>query len=355
MILPSSYGVFLLVLLLGMLAWGIWANTLKAAGEKWRFELYYFDFAIGVLFAATLIALTFGNLGFDGFSFTDDLRLAGKRQDLFGFCAGAIFNLGNMLLLAALSLVGMSISFPVSMGFALVVGVLWNYALNPGGNGVLMFTGAAVTAGAVITGVVAWRTYAADQLLTAAHAAKTQAAARVKIRKRGVSSVGIGLGLGGGLMLGSFAPVLQMARAGENGLGPYSAGFIFAMGILFSTFVYNLFFMNLPVKGEPIDMGSYFRAPLRRHALGLLGGLIWYIGAIASLLASRVEGAARIQPSVAYAIGQAGILIAAACGLFLWREFPGADSRVKGYLGLMLFLLAMGIGLVSSSSLGPAY
>src|SRR5579863_163225 len=109
MILPSSYSVILIVLFAGMLSWGTWANTLKAAGQKWRFELYCFDFAFGVIVAATLIALTFGNLGFDGFSFRDDLQLAGKRQDVFALGAGVIFNLGNMLLLASLSLVGMAI------------------------------------------------------------------------------------------------------------------------------------------------------------------------------------------------------------------------------------------------------
>jgi glucose uptake protein len=348
MILPSSYSVILIVLIAGMLSWGTWANTLKAAGRKWRFELYYFDFAVGVVIAATLIALTFGNLGFDGFSFKDDLQLAGKRQDLFAFGAGAIFNLGNMLLLAALSLLGMAIAFPVGMGFALVVGVLWNYALNPGGNGILMFTGAAVVIGAVVSGVVAYRAYTSGPLPIAN---STQSMAK----KTGANSIGIALALAGGLMLGSFAPIVQMARTGENGLGPYSCGFIFAVGLLFSTFVYNLFFMNLPVNGEPLEMAEYFRAPLKKHSLGILGGIIWYIGAIASLLASRVEGAASVQPSVGYAFSQTGIIIAAICGLFLWREFADADSKVKTWLGLMLVLLAIGIGLVSSSSIAPAY
>ncbi len=349
MILPGSYNVVLLVLIVGMLSWGTWANTLKAAGDKWRFELYCFDFAIGVVIASVALALTFGNLGFDGFSFTDDLRLAGKRQDLFAFGAGGIFNLGNMLLLAALSLVGMATAFTVAMGVALVVGVLWSYALNPGGSALLMFTGAAVVIGAVVTGVLAYRNYATQQLRAAAEGAKT------KPKRTTVGKKGIVLGVAGGFMLGSFAPLVQMARSGENGLGPYSAGFIFAIGVFFSTFVYNLFFMNLPVKGEPLDMAEYLRGSLQRHGMGLLGGIVWYIGAIASLLGSRVEGAAKVQPSIGYALGQAGIIIAAICGLFLWREFANADSKVKTYLGLMLVLLAIGIGLVSTASLPPAY
>lgn len=348
MILPASYSVLLIVLVLGMLCWGTWANTLKAAGEKWRFELYCFDFAAGVLIAALIIALTFGNLGFDGFSFADDLRLAGKRQDLFAFLAGVIFNLGNMLLLGALSVVGMSIAFSVAMGFALVIGVLWSYALNPGGNAVLMFVGAALVAAAVVTSVMAYRIYAGEKLRAAAAAAA--ATAKTKPKRTTVSSKGVALALVGGLMLGSFPPLVQMARAGENGLGPYSAGFVFSVGIVFSTFVYNLFFMNLPVKGQPIDLAEYFRAGLSRHALGLLGGILWYIGAIATLVASRAEGAVRVKLPLRYVLGQAGIVIAAICGLYLWHEFADADSRVKTYLGVTLVLLVIGIGLVSSSS-----
>jgi glucose uptake protein len=349
MILPSSYVALLVLLICGMFASGAWANTLKATGEKWRFELYCFDFAVGVLVAAAVIALTWGNLGFDGFSFMDDLRLAGKRQDLFAFVAGAIFNLGNMLLLAALSLVGITIAFPVTMGFALAVGVCWNYALNPGGNAVLLFSGAAVVFGAVVATILAYRVYAADRLQAIADPGKS------KSKKNKISSKGIALGFAGGLLLGSFSPLVQTAMFGENGLGPYSAGFIFAIGIFFSTFVYNLFFMNLPVKGDPIDLGEYFRAKMQRHWMGILGGILWYSGAVASLIGGRVGGVMKVQPSILYILGQGGIIIAAICGLLIWNEFAGADARVKTYLGLMLILLAIGIGIVSTASVIPAY
>jgi glucose uptake protein len=339
----------MLVLFLGMFAWGTWANTLKAAGGKWRFELYCIDFAIGTLIAATLIALTWGNLGFDGFSFTDDLRLAGKRQELFAFGAGTIFNLGNMLLLAGVSLVGMGVAFPVSLGFGLVVGVCWNYALNPGGNTALLATGAVVVLGAVVVAAFGYRTYTAELMRVLLEAG------RIKSKNATISSRGIVLGVAGGLLLGSFAPLLQLAREGENGLGPYSSGFMLAVGVLFSTFVFNLFFMNLPVKGEPVDLGEYLRAPIKSHGMGLLGGIIWYIGAIATLLGNRVEGAPKVQPAYVFAFSQVGIIIASICGIVVWHEFAGADPKVKTYLGLMLVLLAIGIGIVSTASLVPAY
>jgi glucose uptake protein len=180
-------------------------------------------------------------------------------------------------------------------------------------------------------------------------------AGRIKSKNATISSKGVVLGVAGGFLLGSFAPLVQLAREGDNGLGPYSSGFMMTIGIVFSTFVFNLFFMNLPVKGEPVDVGEYFRAPMQSHGMGLLGGIIWYIGAIATLLGNRVEGAAKVQPSYVFAFSQVGIIIASICGIVVWTEFAGADPKVKTYLGLMLVLLAIGIGIVSTASLVPAY
>ena len=338
MILPGSYIAALLLLIAGMVGWGMWANLFKAAGGKWRFELFYFDFAIGVLLAATVVALTAGSLGFDGFSFSDDLRLAGKRQDLFGFAAGVVFNLGNMLMLAAVSITGMAVAFPAAMGFALIVGACWNFAANPGGNLALLLGGAVAIGGAIVFDVVAFKTWSAAKL-------KARVEAGTAKRKRKTSLKGVFLSLVGGLLLGAFAPLVQLGREGENGLGPYSIGFVFAVGILFSTFVFNLFFMNLPVQGDTVDIAEYLKAKSTRHVLGIWGGIVWYIGMIASLVSVRLEGNAQVPAPVIYVLGQGGIVIATLCGLFLWREYAGADDAVKIRLGLMLFLLLAGIGL----------
>jgi glucose uptake protein len=342
MILPGSYAAVLILLIAGMLGWGMWANLFKVAGGKWRFELFYFDFAIGVLLAATLLAFTAGSLGFDGFSCADDLRLAGKRQDLWGFVAGVVFNLGNMLLLGAVSITGMAVAFPAGMGCALIVAAIWNFALNPGVSIALVLIGAAGVAGAIVFDILAFKTWSAARL-------KAQAEAGTGKTKRRKSSLkGVFIGLAGGLLLGSFAPLIELSRLGENGLGPYSLGFIFAVGVLFSTFVFNLFLMNLPLQGQPIEMAEYFRARLPRHGLGILGGIVWYIGLIATLIGGRVEGAARVGAPVSYALAQTGIVIAALCGLFLWRELPGADDAVRIRLGLMFLLLAVGIGVLTA-------
>jgi glucose uptake protein len=342
MILPGSHTAVLIMLIVGMLAWGAWANLFKAAGGKWRFELFYFDFAVGLLLASVVLALTAGSLGFDGFSVRDDLQLAGKRQELWGFTAAVVFNLGNMLLLGAVSIAGMAVAFPAGMGCALVVAAFWNFALNPGGSAALLFAGAAVVAGAIVFDILAFRTWSADK-------AKAAQAESGKIRKRKSTAKSVFLSLAGGLLIGSFQPLIQLGREGENGLGPYSIGVMFAIGVIFSTFVFNLFFMNLPVQGKPIEIAEYFNAKLSRHGLGIVGGAVWYIGMIASLVGGRVEGSARVAAPVSFALEQSAIVIAALCGVFLWREYAGADTSVKVRLGLMFVLLLAGIGVMTAA------
>jgi glucose uptake protein len=345
MILPGSYAAVLILLIAGMLAWGTWANLFKAAGGKWRFELFCFDFAIGVLLAAAVLALTAGSLGFDGFSVGDDLRLAGKRQELWGFTAGMVFNLGNMLLLAAVSVAGMAVAFPAAMGCALIVAAAWNFALNPGGNAALLFGGAAVVAAAIVFDILAFRIWSIAR-------AKAEAGpGRPRRRKSSLKSAF--LSLAGGVLIGSFGPLIQLSGTGENGLGPYSIGLVFAFGVLFSTFVFNLFFMNLPVQGKPIEIAEYVKGGLSRHGLGLAGGSVWYIGMIASLVSTRAEAAARVEAPVSYALAQGGIVIAALCGIFLWREYEGANAPVKMRLGAMFFLLLAGIGIVTAGVASP--
>jgi glucose uptake protein len=246
-----------------------------------------------------------------------------------------------MLLLGGISIAGMAAAFPAGMGCALIVAAFWNFALHPGGNAALLFGGAAVVAGAIVFDILAFKTW------SVAKAAQAEAGPG-KTRRRKPTLKGAFLSIAGGLLIGSFWPLIQLGRAGENGLGPYSIGVIFAIGILFSTFVFNLFFMNLPVQGKPIEMAEFFKAGLSRHALGVMGGIVWFCGLIASLIGARVEGALRVGAAVSYPLEQGAIVIAALCGVFLWREYAGADISVKIRLGLMFFLLVAGIGIITA-------
>ncbi|MBL8179581.1 MAG: multidrug DMT transporter permease, partial [Bryobacterales bacterium] len=265
MILPTTYWAALVLAILSMICWGSWANTFKMTG-KWRFELFYFDYAFGVLLAAVVAAFSLGQLGTE-LSFIDNTMIAGKRQLAYATAGGAIFNLANMLLVAAISLSGMAVAFPVGIGLALVIGVVWNYYINPQGNPLFLFSGV----GLVILAIVL------DALAYGAHS-KAQAEATGKKAKGGVK--GIVVSLISGVLMGSFYPVVELSKVGDIGLGPYAVAFFFAIGVFASTFVFNIYFMNLPVHGKSVDFGAYFKGTGRQHLLGLLGGILWCSGAI---------------------------------------------------------------------------
>ena len=255
-----------------------------------------------------------------------------------------VFNLANMLLVAAISLAGLSVAFPVGIGLALVIGVIWNYILKPQGNPTLLFTGAAIVAGAIIVDAFAYRTLEAGQ---AAQAAK-QGAAHVP---RKTTGKGIVLSLLSGVLMGSFFPLVEMGKAGPLGLGPYTIGFVFALGVFLSTFVFNLFFMNFPVEGPPVAISEYFKGTGRQHLLGIVGGLIWATGTIANFVAASAPESVQVGPAISYAIGQGATMVSALWGLLVWKEFAGAAPRVRLQVAVMLILFVCGLGLVSVAPL----
>jgi glucose uptake protein len=335
MILPSTYEVALLLSIVSMICWGSWANTQKMAG-KWRFELFYFDYSLGVLLASVILGFTFGTMG-DGMTFVDNFLITGKRQMFFGVVGGVVFNLANMLLVAAIAVAGLAVAFPVGIGLALVIGVVWNYILNPQGNPTLLFTGAGLVVTAIIVDALAYRAYAASR-----PASKGRPKASAK---------GIVLSLVSGLLMGSFYPLVEMGKADENGLGPYAIAFMFAMGVFFSTFIFNIYFMNLPVEGEAVGMADYIRGTVKQHLLGVFGGLVWCCGTIANFVAASSPPEVNVGPAVSYALGQGATLISALWGLLVWKEFAGAAGRVRVLIVAMLVLFVVGLSLVSVAPL----
>jgi len=340
MILPTTYYATFALLVLGMLFWGSWANTFKLAGN-WRFELYYFDFALGVMITAAIAAFTLGTLGFDGFSFRDDLLHASKKQDLYAFVAGGIFNLANMLFVAAISLSGMAVAFPIAIGVALIVSVFWGYAVHPQGSPVLLFAGAAIILLAVLAAAQAYKQYKLHNL------DELVRTGQVKSTRKKVSAKAIVIAVISGLLMSCFAPLVQRSMEGDTGLGPYSVGVLFALGMFLSTFLFNLFLMNLPVEGAPLEIFEYFRGNIRQHILGLLGGTVWYAGMLSILVAAMAEGPASVGAPWIQGLGGAAVLVAALFGLLKWKEFVQAPSKVRAMLGVMLALYALGLGMIS--------
>jgi len=354
MILPSTYGAALLLTILSMICWGSWANTFKLTG-KWRFELFYFDFAAGVLLAAIVAAITVGSMGSE-LSFSDNLLITGKTQLAWGLGAGVVFNLANMLLVGAISIAGMAVAFPVGIGLALVVGVVWNYFLNPQGNPFLLAAGVTLVAGAIILDALAYAAHAREKRRIAEAAAppataQTRSRPSKKAAAQKTSFKGIVISLVSGLLMGSFYPMVEMGKAGENGLGPYAIAFMFAVGVFLSTFVFNLYFMNLPVEGEPVAFSQYVRGTMKQHGLGIAGGLIWCTGAIANFVAASSPKDVQLGPAISYAIGQGATMVSALWGLLVWREFAGAAKQVRLLLALMLMRFLPGLVVVSIAPL----
>jgi glucose uptake protein len=340
MLLPQTYVATLVAMIFGMLCLGLWANTFKLGGT-WRFELYYFDFALGVIVAAVLLAFTAGNVGFDGFSFMDDLMHAGKRQWFYAFVAGAIFNFANMLLTASMSVAGMSVAFPVGIGSAVIVGALLSLVLGHGGSPGQLLAGCLAIVVAIVADSVAYTSLGVLRHEVLAKSGKA------KSTRRPTSWKGIILALLSGLFMGCFPPLVQNSMEGEVGMGPYSMSFVFAMGLFLSTFVFNMFFVNLAVEGDPVEFGTYIGASAKLHLLGVFGGVLWAIGSTAVVVAAAAPPAANLGSPLNYQLSKDFAVIAAICGLLFWKEFREADSKIKFLALVTLVLFVAGVALIS--------
>ncbi len=350
MILPHTSATILALLILSAFCCGSWANTFKLAG-KWRFELYYFDFAFGMLLLALLYAFTVGNLGYDGFGFMDNAMNAGKRQWMYGVAGGIVFNFANMLLLAAISTAGMALAIPVGLGTALIVGTILSTLSKSSGNMVFLVSGCVLVAAAVLADIAAYRNLGRqlhEELAKAGKAAST---------KRPADFKGAGLALIGGVLMGCWAPLLQKATESEIGLGPYAVSVFFGVGVVVSTFALGMFLLNLSVDTEAIGLTDYFKASRKLHVLGLVGGGLWCTGAVAGFVAiyANAPGATGGLPADAvpvgsalvYAVPQAAALIGGLFGLLAWREYKGGDFKVKALAALTLILFAAGVAMVA--------
>ena len=314
-------------MLVSMLCWGSWANTQKI-DKRWRFELFYWDYVWGLLACAFLFGSTLGrtNSGSPD-SFFRDLEASGARSLLEAFFGGVIFNLGNLLLVAAISVAGMAVAFPIGAGLALVIGAVINYIISPKGNPILLFGGIALICIAILLDTMAYRGLPGG----------------AKATKKGV-----GLSLACGVAVGLFYPFVAKALTGPNHLGPYTVFFVFALGALMSNFPMNYALMHRPVSGPKLQMKDYFNGRWSLHAWGLLGGVIWGIGTIANFVASYVP---MIGPATSFSLGEGNTMISAIWGIFVWKEFHGAGNRVKGLLALMFLFFVLGLSCIALAPL----
>lgn len=345
MILPTTYLAALLLLVLAMVCLGSWQNAQKLAG-KWRFELFYYDFSVGVVLVAVIAAFTFGSMNSSDLTFQDNFLLTGYRKMANAAAAGMVFNLGNLLLLAAIAVAGMGIAFPMAVGFALVIGVIWQYLLNQQGSAALLFSGVLLVLGAVIAGAFTHAERLADR--AAQDKGPPKYDPRTKTIVRPPSGVkGAVLSLLSGLFLSLFYPLLDISRTGEDAIGPYGIALLLAGGMLFSTLLYNPFLMNFPVVGEPIHFRDFFKGTRQQHLAGVLGGMLFGIGMVASLVGATAPKRVEVGSGLSLALSMGPAVIGALWGFLVWRELRGAGTRVKSLAAAVVVLFIVGLILVS--------
>ena len=327
MFIIESYPIAVFFCIITMLAWGSWANTQKLASPDWRFELFYWDYVFGIVLFSIFLALTAGSSGDTGRPFIEDLMQVSSENLGSAFLGGILFNAANILLVAAITSAGMSVAFPVGIGLALVIGVVVNYLDIPVGNPTMLFGGVGLIVIAMLLNANAYK--------------------KLSVSQDKVPTKGLVLAIVAGLLMGFFYKYVANSMFPEftspidGKLSPYSAVFIFAIGILASNFIFNTFLMRKPFEGKPVSFKDYFAGGGKNHLMGVLGGTIWCIGMSFSILASDKAG-----PAISYGLGQGATVVAALWGIFVWKEFKGAPKDVPRILNIMLFVYIVGLTLI---------
>lgn len=332
MFIVSSYTLAVVFCVVTMLCWGSWGNTQKLASKSWRYELYYWDYIIGILLFSLLIGFTLGSFGDKGVPFIENLSQVSQLGVVSALVGGIIFNAANILLTAAVSISGLAIAWPIGLGIALVLGVLLNYfVLNDVNKGdpLLLFLGVAFVLFSVIC----------NGLATGKNAGKSG---------RGLNKKGLTFTIVSGFLMGMFYPFVAYAmdlvnfETPEPGKAtPYVAFFLCALGAFLSNFVFNTIAMRHPVSGEPVTYKQYFDGKFPTHLVGVLGGCVWGLGTVFSYISSGKAGA-----SISYALGQGSPMIAAMWGIFIWKEFKGGNKTVNAFLTTMFISFILGLALI---------
>jgi len=326
MFIVSNYFLAVAFCIITMLCWGSWANTQKLATKNWGFPLFYWDYTLGVILLSLVLGLTMGNYGDQGQGFIQNLLSASLTAFLYALLAGVIFNIANLLLVTAIDLAGMAIAFPIGIGIALVLGVIVNYVAKPVGNPFLLFSGVGLVTLGIIFDALAYR----------------------KISTGAATSKGILISLAAGVLMGFFYRFVAASMSEDfvnvtAGLfTPYTAVFVFSIGIFLSNFIFNSFFMYKPISGSRTTYRDYFKQGTPKlHLIGIAGGVIWCIGMLFNMIASGEAGFA-----ISYGLGQGATMIAAIWGVFIWKEFKNAPKKTSALIYMMFFFFIAGIAFI---------
>ena len=322
MFVPTTFAAALLMTVLSTICWGSFANTFKLT-KNYRFELYYWDYAAGIFIISIVLALTMGSASGGPTAFIANLRSAAGLNLLYAAIGGFIFNIANVLLIAGIEIVGLAVAFPISIGIALVEGVVLSYAIQPKGSAALLGAGVVM---AVLAVILIGKAYG------------ELGGARTASRK------GVVVCVISGFLMGTFAPFVTRAMTAARPLTPYTVAVLFTFGALICCFVFNTILMRRPIVGEPVTFAGYTRASAAYHVLGLLGGAVWGVGTVFNFVAASLVGVA-----ISYAIGQASPMIAALWGVVVWHEFRGSSSRARIYLVAMFVAYLVALILIAQA------
>jgi glucose uptake protein len=328
MVVIESYSTAVLLCVVCMLCWGSWANTQKLASKDWKFQLFYWDYAIGVVIISLILAFTMGSTGIKGQNFLSNVAQAAPKTIMMALLGGIVFNISNILLVRAIDVAGLAVAFPIGVGLALVIGVINNYITKPVGNAAMLFTGVAGVAAAIIIDGLAYKRLSSSGQKTAAS--------------------GIILSALAGVLMGWFFWFVTQSMSTDfvtiepGKFTPYSAVVFFSIGVLVSNFIWN----TKPFTGSAINYADYFKGTMKLHLIGILGGIIWNLGLSTSILASGQAGNA-----ISYGLGQGATLVAACWGVFIWKEFKTAPKGTNPMLVFMFLLYIVGLGLIIAARL----
>jgi len=328
MVIVQSYALAVFMCFITMLCWGSWGNTQKLASKEWRFQLFYWDYSLGVVLFMLLAGLTMGSIGIGGRSFLADLGQTDSAALVSALIGGIIFNFANILLVAAIDIAGMAVAFPVGIGLALVIGVVDNYIRNPKGNPLFLFVGVALVVVAIILDAIAY--------------SKLPSGGKKNVVKGLALSVlcGIAMGFFYGFIVKSMAMNFETPELGK--MTPYTASFVFAIGLFISNFVWNTIVMYKPFSGVSVTYKDYFiKGNMKLHWIGILGGAIWAVGNLFSLIASEKAG-----PAISYGLGQGATMVAAFWGVFIWKEFKSSPKGTNTLISLMFLLFIIGLAII---------
>ena len=311
MYIVNNYTLAVIFCVVTMLCWGSWGNMQKLASKTWRYEYFYWDYVIGVLLFSILSAFTLGSIGSEGRSFLPDLAQADWNSLGSAFLGGVVFNAANILLAAAIAISGLSVAFPVGIGLALVLGVLVNYFGEAKGQPLFILLGVVLIVVAIVLNGMAYR--------------------KMLKGTQKVPAKGIGISIAAGIIMAFFyrfvaasMDLTDFAHPAAGKLTPYTAVFVFAVGVFASNFIFNTIAMKRPV-------GT--------HMVGMVGGMIWCLGQSFSMIASGQAGAA-----ISYGLGQGATLVSALWGILVWKEFRSAPAVSKRLNLTMFILFVIGLG-----------